>query len=86
MSGDLFTASISLKGVKGKGAVMAWKFRPTLGQSRVEEWEVCLQKKEVCLQFKGKLSNSRGSLIKEWEPCTHITQGIQRSNWKNWVS
>lgn len=38
MSGDLFTASISLKGVKGKGAVMAWKFRPTLGQNRVEEW------------------------------------------------
>lgn len=29
---------MSLKGFKGKGAVMAWKFRPTLGQSRVEYW------------------------------------------------
>lgn len=38
VSGDLVTASISLKGFKDKGAAMAWKSRPTLGQSRVEEW------------------------------------------------
>lgn len=32
------TASVSLKGFKGKGAGTAWKSRPTLGQSRVEGW------------------------------------------------
>lgn len=34
-SRDLVTASISLKGFKGKGAGTAWKSRPTVGQSRL---------------------------------------------------